>query len=521
VPSRGELGGSGLARAQTPDELGVPTAAVRALIKRLQHRGLITHSLLIARDGVLAYENYAPPYGPRVPHRLYSISKSYVAVAVGTLIDDGWLRLEDPVMQYFPELITGVDLHPYLAAARVEDLLTMRSPHAATTYKRARDPDWVRTFFTVPPSRPPGMLFAYDTSATVVLTAIVERLSGLGLVDYLMDRVLRRIGVEHGLTALFSPTGMTPARRGGQPSTREVLNNPNGVTHGGSGLLGTPRDLLRFAQLCLNDGRWGADQIVSTQYMRAATGYQTATIHTHPGEPDNQCGYGYQFWRTRHGFAARGMGSQVALCVPSQALVIVTTGDNQGIPGADQIFFDAVWEEVLPALSSPASPAASDSTGLAPAARGAKASDVIEATPPSLHLPVVPTGEQRPEGVSATFALAPAQVAYVGLTIRVGQDDGELRLQGLDGTVARIPFGVGRHRVHPLPGYDYETYSSGAWIDPRTVHIHSHVLGHFHAQIRFTLTLTLDGQRVILMMDGAAEMFAEEFSGTANGHRIG
>lgn len=496
-----------LVRAASPDEAGVPSGAILRFLDRLERRGLNPHSLLIAHRRQLAFEAYWSPYTAQTPHRLYSASKSYVAVAIGALIDDGRLALSDRVADHFPDKVPSGALHPYTAAMRVVDLLTMRTAHGATTYKQAEDTDWVRTFFTVPPGRKPGAVFSYDTSATVVLTALVERLSEQTLPEFLMDRVLGRIGVEAAPTALVSPAGMDEHERGGRPTAREVEVNPAGVSHGGSGLFCTPRDFLRFAQLCLDQGRWGQEQVISAEYMRAATGYQAATMHTPGYFPDSQCGYGFQFWRNRHdGFSARGMGGQIALCLPEHELVVVTTGDNQPVGGADQAFFDAVWEELLPAIDDPAPADSSATTAL----------DRVVA---SLALAPVPVSTgMAGQNLSAAWALDEGEVPFRRLSLEVSSAGGELRLTTREGQERAFPFGIGTLVRHELGGYGYDTLSSAAWLDEHTLYLRSQVIGTYHAQLDFTVAVY--GDDVTVVMNRVAEMFAEEYQGTVSGHRL-
>lgn len=497
-----------LGRAESPEALGIPSAAVLAFLRRLERRELNTHSVLIARHGALAVEAYWHPFTARTPHRLYSASKSLVSLAVGSLADDGRLTLEDRIVDHFPDKLPDGELHLYLAAMRVVDLLTMRTAPGTTTFKQVADTDWVRTFFTVPPTRMPGAVFSYDTSATVVLTALVERLSGQSFTDYLMDRVLARIGVQDQWFSLVSPTGMDEDERGGQPTWREVESNPKGTAHGGSGVFCTPRDLLRVAQLCLNQGRWGSDQVISAEYLRAATGYQASTAIVSPAFPDARCGYGYQFWRNRDdGYSMRGMGGQIALCLPAQDLVIVTTGDNQGVGGADQAFFDAVREELVPALGTPldADPHAS--------------AELTRYTG-SLALRPLPVSGTVRSGATfrGVYELDPGPTAFVRVELDVSPGSGVLRLHTADGQEREIPFGVGSLVQHELPVYGYETRSSGAWVDEDTLHVHCHVLGRYLAQI--DLVIAVQTESATLVMSRAAEAFAEEYEGTVSGRRV-
>ena len=153
------------------------------------------HGFLLVRHNRIAAEGYWAPWTAEHTHRIYSVSKSFVALAVGMMIDEGRLTLDDLVVEYFPDKLPE-ELHPWLAASTVQDLLTMATPHSTTSYTRD-DPDWVWTFFNRTPSHPPGTIFSYDTAATVVLTATVERLAGMPFLDYIAtaisgpDRILR------------------------------------------------------------------------------------------------------------------------------------------------------------------------------------------------------------------------------------------------------------------------------------------------------------------------------------------
>jgi len=490
--------------ASTPDEAGVSSAAVLRVLSRLEQRGLNMHSLLIARQGVLAFEGYWAPFTAETPHRLYSASKSYVSVAIGALVDDGALALTDRLVVHFPDKVPD-GVHPYVVAMTIEDLLTMRTAHGGTTYKKVEDPDWVRTFFTVVPDRVPGTVFSYDTSATVVLTALVERLSGKSLPEFLMDRILGPIGVRHPVTALVSPMGTTAEQRAGRPTWREMEDNPHGVAHGGSGLFATPRDFLAFAQLCLQQGRWGGEQIVSAKYLQAATGYQTSTAHAAGHLPDSRCGYGYQFWRTRHGgFSARGMGGQIALCLPERELVVVTTGDNQGRSGTEQAFFDAVWDELLPTLEEPEAPSP-------------EAVEELNRVREGLALTAVPIRAGHHRELTGRWILDEHHGTFTALALSVVAERGQLELTGRDGRLRTFGFGVGALLPGELPGYGYETLSSGAWLDEQTLYLRVHVLGLYLAQLE--ISVAMRGDAVTLTMKKDAEAFANEYQGTVSGHR--
>ncbi|GAA1140524.1 serine hydrolase domain-containing protein [Nesterenkonia lutea] len=335
----------------------IPEPALARLLERIESEQLDVHALLVLHRGALVTEKYYPGHSMTDVHRLYSVAKSFTALAVGALCDEGRLSLEDRIVDHFPEKLPA-QVHPWIAAMSVRDLMTMRTAHRTTSFVQVPDTDWVRTFFTVAPTQQPGTEFSYDTSASVVLSALVEKLTGRWLEEFLLERVLGPLGfgaetrgTRPALSAWRSPQGMSMESLDGSPSWEAVPVNPDGVTHGGSAMFCTARDLARFAQLCLASGRHQDRQIISAQFMAAATGWQVPTADESFPCLDNRQGYGYQFWRTRHhGFLAWGIGGQIALCLPDYDLALVTLGSTFDRSDDHQIILDAVWEELLPVL---------------------------------------------------------------------------------------------------------------------------------------------------------------------------
>lgn len=488
------------------------------LLPRLADRGLIVHSLLVVHRGRLVEEAYRHPYGPQRRHRLYSAGKSLVSLAVGMLVDDGAVRLEDRALDHLGGVAPAAEISAHAAATTVEDLLTMRTPHVQSPHTQVADVDWVRSFFTVPPTRPPGTLFSYDTTATVVLTAIVERISGMPIETFLAERLGRPLGFMGDIATLRSPLGLSEEQRAGSPPWREVAENPAGVGHGGSGLSCTPRDLARVALLCLRDGVADGEQVVSADYLRRAVAAQVPTVGGSFAHPEAQHGYGYQFWRCRRGaVAAWGMGGQLMLCVPDLDVAVVVTGDSQHVESDVQLLHDALWEELLDPL---AAELADSGTGGAGAAAPVDRL-VIPDHPPRL-LELAPVHGEVPAAVGRDAAILAHAVeenglGVVGLALRCGPDSGELTLTTADGAARHIPFGIGHHLEHPLPGYGYETHSSAGWLDDETLLVRSQVTDEWLAQL--SILLHLDGSRVVCRMRRAAEFFADEFEGVLVGQR--
>lgn len=505
------------------------------LLPRLESHGLVMHSVLAVHRDELVYETYWHPYRQDRQHRLYSAGKSLVALAVGVLIDDGALDINERVIDFFSEYST--EAHPWVQQMQVVDLLTMRTAHASSTYSRVADPDWVRTFFTSAPTRPPGAIFSYDTSATLVLTALVEKLSGEPFEVFFHQRIGRHIGMQP-LRALRSPLGLPQEHFHHRPTWREVAENPQGVAHGGSGLLAAPRDLARIAHLMMSGGRAGGTQLVSTEYLETAVSAQTPTVTGDFSHPEAQFGYGYQFWRGRgDSWAAWGMGGQIMLVAPALHTAVIVTGDNQHVESDAQLLHDALWDELLTPLKE-ASILGADETGSpippeavhvpalgipehrdAPRSLTPVAGVALPATGPfSRRWEIQPTPAcPEASGRSDDSPAAEQPGDFTALELTCTPDGGDLVLITNEGERRTFPYRVNGHAEHPLPGYGYEAHTSGAWADERTLLLHVHVVGDWLAQIQMLLTVTPG--TVVCRMKASAEFFAEEYDGVLLGHR--
>ncbi len=293
------------------------------------------HSVLISHRGKRLQEDYGFPCTKQSLHRMFSITKSYTALAICALIAEGRLSLQDPVINWFPDFVPDGP-HPYLSAMTIQDLLDMRTCHKATTYKINPEENWVRSFFVTPPDHRSGQIFKYDTSSAHVLAALVKRISGMGILDYLRTVYLSQIG--------FS-------------SDAYVLKDPFGDEIGGSGLIARPEDLMITAEflLSLYKGNWSEeyaslirDRFDKSFYERyrslflQCVSFRSATVHEAKTLEECQ-GYGSQFWRIRNGFMMYGMGGQYTAFYPEEDLIIVTTADTQSIQGGTQLILDEMY----------------------------------------------------------------------------------------------------------------------------------------------------------------------------------
>jgi len=309
----------------TPEAEGIPSAAILAFldaIEQHEHPLSATHSFILLRHGHLVAQGWWAPYQPAFPHMLYSLSKSFTSTAIGIAIDEGLLHVDDPVLQFFPDERPD---HPgdNLRAMTVRHLLTMNTGHHEDTTNavwRGEDDNWPRAFLSLPVEHEPGSWFVYNTAATYMLSAIITRLTGETLIDYLRPRLFDPLGIRN-------PAWDT---------------DPHGRSIGGSGLHITTEDIARFGQMYLQQGQWQGQQIVSATWIEEATKTHSDTSNTQ-SNPDWSAGYGYQFWRNRrHSYRGDGAFGQFCLVLPEQDAVLAMTSGRQDMQHVLDTVFDTL-----------------------------------------------------------------------------------------------------------------------------------------------------------------------------------
>ncbi len=311
-----------------PEAFGIPAQAVTDFEGRVMASGVHLHGFMFLQGRKILAEKYYAPYSRESLHRMYSITKSFVALAIGLLEREGRLRLEDRICDYFPEYTKDTDMYPWCAEMTIEDMLSMRTCYGATTYKIYDSEDWTKSFFRVEPDHIPGTVFSYDTSSSHTLAALVEKLTGMKMLDYLREKALRELGFSE--EAYVIPDGV-------------------GVSQGGSGMMSTLRDVACAAYLCNHYGWLEERELLPEAYIRKATSNLVPT-DLQPVQ-DEQCGYGYFFWMPRaEGFCMYGMGGQLALCFPKKDFCLLTMADAIGNQAGLQVIYDCFYHFVYPYL---------------------------------------------------------------------------------------------------------------------------------------------------------------------------
>ena len=164
----------------TPAAVGIPESSIQHFLRELQRRGLNMHSVLMLRGNDIFFEKYWAPFTADKPHRMYSVTKSFVSVAIGCMLDEGRISLDDPIVKYFPDKLPE-NLSPYMAEQTIRHMLMMSTSWEGKNWFTPGVVDRTKFYFAQPSNRPAGTLYDYDSNGSYILGALVERLTGFSV----------------------------------------------------------------------------------------------------------------------------------------------------------------------------------------------------------------------------------------------------------------------------------------------------------------------------------------------------
>ena len=324
----------------TPSAQGVDADGIAAFLDVIERDARIEpHGLIIQRHGHRIAEGYWAPHTADRSRLVYSLSKSFTGTALGLQIGEGRLTLDDLVSDHLPELFDDATADS-ARTLRIRHISSMATGHDRETILEAAmaDPaDSVRGFLTIPSDAEPGTRFAYNQPPVLALARILQRLAGESLADYLRPRVLDPLDV----------------------GDFRWRHTKDGFDLGFSGVFTNLDAIARLGQLYLDDGMWNGARVLPSGWVGAASAVQVANPER--DEPDWSQGYGFQLWRSRHGYRGDGAFGQYMVVLPEQDAVVALFSCVENM----QTVLDAMWEHLLPAMGDTGSGAADRDAALA------------------------------------------------------------------------------------------------------------------------------------------------------------
>ncbi len=291
----------------TPEACGVDSSVITAFLNEINEKNLKLHSFTVVRHDKVCAQGFYKPYSADMPHVLYSMSKSITSTAIGFAVSEGLLNLNDRVVKFFPEY--NMSKRPFNRMLTIRMLLTMHSDKLITVLEEKGGKDWISNYLNAPFLLPPNTKFNYISENTFMLSAILTKVTGMSLIDYLYPRMLEPLGIEKPFW-----------------ETDGYGNNA-----GGWGLYMTSEDLAKFFLPYIHGGKWiDGTQLIPEVWVKEATRKQVNSVHD--GYIDNMEGYGYQFWRNpiANSYRADGLFGQRCFMFPDyDALVVLNCGEAE------------------------------------------------------------------------------------------------------------------------------------------------------------------------------------------------
>lgn len=487
-------------KTSTPESVGISSKTILRFLKTLESYKLCTHDIIMAKGDKIFFESYWAPFTKDYRHRMYSVTKSFVAIAVLFAVDEGLLSLDDKFVKFFPEAEKWAN-DDILMEATIEDMLKMESSRHFGNDWFADKPEkrYINYFDCSKFDKIPGTLFAYDSSGSYMLGVIVERLTGMTFLDYLKKKALREIG--------FSEDSY-------------CLKAPGGYSWGDSALLCTARDLLLFARFVMNKGSWGGKQYIDPTLIEKATTKQIDNDLTAVTDYGSY-GYGYQIWMNQGGgFSFVGMGDQFAICDPKNDFIFIINSDNQGSTLSRPIFHHEVFNTIIPSLGEAI-------------AEDDKAQNELMDYCKNLKLYALSDGKktncsEEINGIRYVLDKNPMEIEYIRFDIN--ETKGTLTYKNKQGEKS-IAFGMEYNEFGKFPeeGYSddvatvycpgnyYNCACSAIWSEERKLKIKVQIIDKYFGNGCWVFSFKDD--RVMVSMTKTAEAFMNEYTGIAIGRK--
>ncbi len=460
-------------RTSTPAAQGVNPNVLADMLSKIRSIPNSIDSVLIVKNGYLVLDAYFYPFQKEWPHIIHSCTKSITSTLIGIAIDRGAISGVDlGLLDFFPD-ISPTDMADTKKNITLEHVLTMSAGLACTDSYKYRwtglkklrqSPDWTRHMLDLPMREAPGSQFDYCNGATYLLSAILQKQTGMRSLDFARKH-------------LFDPLGITDV-------TWE--KNSQGIDIGYGRMWLKPHDMAKFGWLFLKRGKWDNKTIVSEAWVSQATkGHIKATLFDQ---------YGYQWWVDKGFYAAVGYGGQRIFVVPEQNMVVVFTSQKKfGKP--DKLMKEYVLKSVA---------RTSKILDLNANARLKRLVKKCQRSPKALPVPELPPISKKISGEK--YIIDSNRAGFKHVTIRFGDKKNVAEMSyGLNNKEYKVGVGLdGVWRISPSPADGGRIACKGEWVNPESFSFSYINVGHTKGAKIF---IKFKDRRAFISMPGPGGMF--------------
>lgn len=484
----------------TPEAAGVPSKAVKRFFENYDSYGFSTHAVIMARGNKIFAEKYYKPFDENFLHRMYSVSKSFVSLAVGFLIEEGRLSLDDRFMKFFPECSEFECDN--LNEVTIEDMLTMSTAVEDAFYWFCKGlTDRVPAYFKGEPNKIPGTLFEYDSPGSFMLGVIVEKIAGKPFLEYLREKCFDEIG--------FSKEAY-------------CLKVPGGYSFGDSGIMCTAKDLLIFARFVMNKGEWNGKKYFKTDYLKKAISKMVCNDREGNLGHHESYGYGYQIWKgPNDSFAFLGMGDQLAICDVEHDFIFIINSDNQGNVAAKTVMYNEIFKHLIPEFCD----------SLAENEKDSKELNEVLANGQLVHLNCDKISAFAEKINRVKYKLEENPMGIEWIRFDFADKKGVFSYKNKQGE-KELLFGLGYNEFSLFPeegyadlvvetvapGNKYKCAVSADWSEEKKLRLKVQIIDKYFGNSLFVFSFK--DNRVMVSMRSHAEAFLQEYMGIAKGEAV-
>ena len=477
----------------TPEMAGISSEKVIEFFKTIDTANLTTHSVIMAKGNDIFAESYYKPFHKDYLHRMYSVTKSFVALAIGFLEEEGKLSLDDKLVSFFPEYDT--EDKDRLCELTIRDMLKMSTSRKAglnwfNEVRKMEKPDRTATYFMMGHHRIPGTFYEYDSDGSYMLGVVAEKLCGKPFMEYLKDKFMREIGCS---------------------DENYCLTAPGGHSWGDSALMCKPIDLMKTCRFVANKGVWNGKRLMNEKFLTDATSTQVQQ-NIYGFRNYNSYGYGYQIWKTKNdGFFFNGMGGQYCVYDPVTDIIFEINEDTQGDDMALNLVFGDFYNIIADNAGEPLPENPEDYKELCDYIASRKLY--------SLDGKCESSWKEKIDGVTYTSENSLMKWFRFDFkedkaTLTYFNDRGEMKLD--------IGFGHNEFGLFPEDGYSdevgamwcsgnrYRYAASGEWCEEAKLRVRVQIVDKYFANLGMLFSFM--GDEVFVITDKRAEDFLNEYS---------